>query len=62
MLGRMRLFGPRRGRLATHAHMPQEAADELVSIERHHPVSRRIFESVILPLKVTPLSLSAFHF
>jgi hypothetical protein len=32
-------------------HMHQEAADELVSIERHHPVSLPTFEAVILPFE-----------
>src|SRR5882672_4740935 len=31
--------------------MHQEAADELVGIERHHPVSLPTFEAVILPLE-----------
>src|SRR5262249_52502705 len=32
-------------------HMHQEAADELVGIERHHPVSLPTFEAIILPLE-----------
>src|SRR6266849_6136792 len=31
--------------------MHQEAADELVGIERHHPVSLPAFEAVILPFE-----------
>jgi hypothetical protein len=32
-------------------HMHQEAADELVGIERHQPVSLPTFEAIILPLE-----------
>ncbi len=32
-------------------HVHQEAADELVGIERHHPVSLPSFETVILPFE-----------
>ena len=32
-------------------HMHQKAADELVGIERHHPVSLATFEAVILPFE-----------
>jgi hypothetical protein len=35
------------GLVSRHVH--QEAADELVGIERHHPVSLPTFEAVILP-------------
>jgi hypothetical protein len=31
--------------------MHEEPADELVSIERHHPVSLLTFEAVILPFE-----------
>jgi hypothetical protein len=31
--------------------MHQEAADELVGIERHHPVSLLTFEAIVLPLE-----------
>src|SRR5215470_7731295 len=32
-------------------HMHQEATDELVGIERHHPVPLPTFEAIILPLE-----------
>src|SRR5467141_3353522 len=39
------------GSQALRQHMHQEAADELVGIERHHPVSLPTFEAVILPFE-----------
>src|SRR5258708_815604 len=36
---------------ALRQHMHQEAADELVGIERHHAVSLGTFDAVILPLE-----------
>ena len=36
---------------ALRQHVHQEAADELVGIERHHLVSLRPFDAVILPLE-----------